>query len=119
MCMAMFSVSGGHWAVLQVIAWGQMLHSYSRNASLTEALAKTFDGDHPCALCSKVKEGRQRDEKAPTIKAEKKAEVFTASDETILSGPLSRRYGLPNLSNFAFTGRTDAPPRPVPRAFVS
>ena len=35
---------GGHWAVLQSVAWVGMAVSYSQNASFKEALQKTFDG---------------------------------------------------------------------------
>ena len=35
---------GLHWALLQSIAWVGMIASYSRVASLAEALSKTFDG---------------------------------------------------------------------------
>jgi hypothetical protein len=48
---------GLHWAVLQTIAWTGMIVSYSRNASLTEAVSKTFDGEHPCPMCKVIKKG--------------------------------------------------------------
>ena len=59
-CVALVSIAGGHWAALQVLAWTQMVNMYSRDASIVEALMKTFDGKHPCGLCRKVDEGRQR-----------------------------------------------------------
>jgi hypothetical protein len=48
---------GGHWGVLQVVAWSGMLIQYSRDASFSEAWEKTFDGEHPCALCKAVDRG--------------------------------------------------------------
>jgi hypothetical protein len=51
MCMAMFSVAGGHWAVLQAIAWAQMLQDYSRNGPITEAIAKRSAAG-PRAACA-------------------------------------------------------------------
>lgn len=49
---------GAHWALLQGIAWTGMLISYARDGAVIEAVQKTFDGQHGCALCKKVKEGR-------------------------------------------------------------
>jgi hypothetical protein len=54
---------GLHWAVLQTIAWTGMIVSYSRDASLSEALTKTFDGKHPCCLCKMIQKGRADEKK--------------------------------------------------------
>ncbi len=58
--------SGAHWVVLQGVAWGTMLVEYSRGASLTEAVTKTFDGQHPCKLCLTIEgaEKQQQQEQA-------------------------------------------------------
>ena len=50
---------GMHWALLQGIAWTGMLISYARDGAVMEAVQKTFDGQHGCALCHKVKQGRE------------------------------------------------------------
>ncbi len=49
---------GLHWALLQTVAWTGMLVTYSRDASFQDAVSKTFDGEHPCALCKVIKSGR-------------------------------------------------------------
>ena len=36
-----------------------MLLSYSRTGSLATAIAKTFDGRHPCLLCKAITKGEQ------------------------------------------------------------
>jgi hypothetical protein len=119
-CAAMFSIAGGHWAVLQTIAWGQMLREYSQGSTIAEAVSKTFDGNHPCALCCKVKQGRQREEKVPaTTKLDKKAELFTTSVNELSWQPPFCLYHYPGLTDLIFSGRSDAPPQPVPRTFVS
>ena len=46
-----FCVMGGQWLMLQSVAWVNMVKDYSHNATLSQALAKTFDGSHPCPLC--------------------------------------------------------------------
>lgn len=56
---------GMHWALLQGIAWTGMLISFAREGAVMEAVQKTFDGQHGCALCHKVKEGREADPNQP------------------------------------------------------
>ncbi|MES2440450.1 MAG: hypothetical protein V4584_15380 [Verrucomicrobiota bacterium] len=66
---------GGHLALLQTIAWGNMLVDYSNSSSLSEAVGKTFDGEHPCELCKVVKKSKSEDEKKPLLKSEMKMDV--------------------------------------------
>ncbi len=44
-------IAGGHVAALQLVAWGGMLACRVQERSLAEAVASTFSGDEPCALC--------------------------------------------------------------------
>jgi hypothetical protein len=55
LCLAL----GLQWALLQGIAWTGMFISFAREGSVIEAVEKTFDGQHACALCKKVQEGTQ------------------------------------------------------------
>jgi hypothetical protein len=66
---------GGHLALLQTIAWGNMLVDYSSKGSFSEAVDKTFDGEHPCHLCKVVKKSKSEEEKKPLLKSEMKWEV--------------------------------------------
>lgn len=50
---------GLHWGMLQAVAWTRMLVEFSQSMPLGEAVARTFDGRHPCALCLEVRRGRQ------------------------------------------------------------
>jgi hypothetical protein len=52
-CAACFSLPGGHWMALQMFAWAQMLRDYSRNATITVAIQKTFSGTAPCMMCAR------------------------------------------------------------------
>jgi hypothetical protein len=72
---ALLLTMGGHQAVLQTVAWGNMLREYSKGSSVTEAAKKTFDGEHPCHLCKVVKESRKQEEKKALVKAESKMDV--------------------------------------------
>jgi hypothetical protein len=91
---ALFASVGGHFALVQTLAWGNMLLAYSKDASLTEAARMTFDGEHPCEMCKLVKESRENEERKPLIKAQTKLDVVlpmmvrlkepVASDHTVL-----------------------------------
>jgi hypothetical protein len=120
LCLAMFSIAGGHWALLQTVAWAQMLGGeYSRGAALTTAVEKTFSGNHPCALCLKVQEGRANEDKAPAkIAWTKKAESFISPVYAQAPSRLVRDFSYPLESDVQFGSRQDAPPRPVPRSAV-
>jgi hypothetical protein len=52
-----------------------MLISYSRDASLTEAARKTFDGGHPCGMCKLVEKSREDEKRQPLVKADVKLDV--------------------------------------------
>jgi hypothetical protein len=54
LCLAL----GLQWALLQGIAWTEMFLDFASEGSVIEAVEKTFDGQHACPLCAKVKEGR-------------------------------------------------------------
>jgi hypothetical protein len=43
---ALFLLVGGHWALVQTVAWGTMIMDFSKQGSVSEAVSKTFDGAH-------------------------------------------------------------------------
>jgi len=51
---ALFAGSGAQWFMLQSVAWTGMLIRFSQQTTFTEAVEKTFDGQHPCPLCSHI-----------------------------------------------------------------
>ena len=106
-------VTGGHWAVLQSVAWVGMTIQYTRSENLTAALQKTFDGQHPCKLCKAVQEGRQAEQKQPTFKVETKFDLFLSACRWAISAPLISNE--PNSYFHKEHGRADAPPTPPPR----
>jgi hypothetical protein len=114
-CLAMFSIAGGHWAILQSVAWGQLLWTYSQEeGSVVTGAEKTFSGEYPCEMCRKVAEGQKQEQKAPaTLKVDKKAEKSLVA--------FSRFPLPPDVSDFVFhlvpcefSARAEAPPVPVP-----
>ena len=117
MTAALFLSTGGHLALLQGVAWATMIRDYSRTGSVTAAVEKTFDGRHPCALCKKIAAQRSHEEKAPvTVKAEKKAEVFIASDAVSAPLPSVGLFAYPPTPFVNIPEHPSAPPVPVPIA---
>jgi hypothetical protein len=106
---------GLHWALLQTVAWTGMLLTYSRETSLSEAVTKTFDGQHPCALCKFIENGRaeEKEQEQQQLKPGSKLECgliwqpvdfsFASAREEILA--------LDTLGR----SRLDEPPKPRPR----
>ena len=74
-----------------------MVHRYSQSAGVVAALIKTFDGKHPCTLCGKVKEGRQKQKGAQTsVEASKKIDVLQTSAADSLQQQLFENFSFPN-----------------------
>ncbi len=90
---ALFASVGGHFALVQTFAWGNMLFEYSRAASLSEAARKTFDGGHPCEMCKLVKKSRENEERKPLVKAEAKLHVVLPV-AVRLKEPVSAEYSV-------------------------
>lgn len=109
-------VLGLHWALLQTVAWTGMIISYSRDASLSEAVSKTFDGEHPCAMCKMIKKGRadeKEQQQKQNVKPGSKMEIgliwqstpfYFSSDRERISSP-----------NTDASIRSYEPPKPRPR----
>lgn len=70
---------GGHLVLLQTIAWTQMIVAFSGDSSISEAVEKTFDGEHPCEMCKMVKEVKSEEEKKPVLKSAMKMEIALPS----------------------------------------
>jgi hypothetical protein len=99
---------GLHWTVLQSAAWVGMVVAYSKDASIGEALEKTFDGEHPCPLCKIVETGSKSDnenDKQTAFSKIKKIDLMLATIEALVvpapevpdylphtQQPVSRKY---------------------------
>lgn len=97
---------GMQWAALQGIAWTGMLIHFSKEGSLMAAVEKTFDGEHPCALCKAVEEGKRKSQdttaKAPLKKMEaaltvKLSPLIAPAPERMAYAALDER-GTPRLA---------------------
>ncbi|ODU23822.1 MAG: hypothetical protein ABS95_03025 [Verrucomicrobia bacterium SCN 57-15] len=107
---------GVHWAFLQSVAWVGMVVSYSQDATIGEALAKTFDGKHPCKLCKAVQEGKQSEKKQDALKVEGKKEFCFDSKISIPCPPSA--FTLLSAPSDSALSRTEPPPVPPPRGFL-
>ena len=113
--MAFFSLAGGHWLVLQTVAWAQMLRDYSQSAPIAEAIERTFSGAYPCTMCIRITEEQQKEGKAPaTVKLDKKAEPILLSSRDLLRKPESKDFSYLPSGEIAVAERSEAPPVPIP-----
>ena len=105
---------GGHWAFLQSVAWVTMVIDYSKDAPLSVAVEKTFDGKHPCHLCKIVKHGKETEQKQDASKLKLKVDSWLLERGVAFeSAPLA-----PQQISFAeilFNTRGETPPVPPPR----
>ena len=118
--LALFSIAGGHWAVLQTVAWAEMLHDYSqRTGSLAAAVEQTFDGQHPCALCREIANARSKDQREkPAVSGAKddaKVKATLTDGEFRPRPPASPLLSLKSAAAPFGPERTEPPPTPPPR----
>jgi len=59
--LALIMMIGMQWNVLQLVAWGGMLVTYTSESGLESGLRETFDGAHPCSLCTAIQEAKTQD----------------------------------------------------------
>jgi hypothetical protein len=116
--VALFFIIGGHWGVLQTVAWANMIWTYStQDGSVLAGAKKTFDGEHPCNMCDSIKEAKKQEKKSPEIlSATKKIELFALNDANFLPVPVSARFQFPVPRNLSAESRPHSPATPVPIA---
>lgn len=105
--------TGGHWALLQSVAWVTMAARYSQDSVLAEVLEKTFDGQHPCELCKLVQKGKSSERKQVILRADVKLDPFLAPVGTRLYPPPALVF--PTSEPNSLPTRGEPPPTPPPR----
>ncbi len=113
--IALVAVTGGHWALLQTVAWTNMLATNLRSSSFEAAFSKTFDGQHPCGLCKVISSGKQSEKKTELPAPLKQLEFVSARPVYVFTPP--QDFCL--LSGRVFTAPllSSPPPVPPPRLF--
>ncbi len=105
---------GLHWALLQGVAWAGMLVSFASEGTVMEAVQKTFDGQHGCPLCKKVKEG-QSNRKQPQQAGQSMQKINAVLVEvSTLVAPAGDTFSFVPLHE-TLVQRTELPETPPPR----
>jgi hypothetical protein len=120
---AVLTMAGGHWLALQTIAWGRMIADFSQRDSLGTAIAKTFDGKHPCPMCLKIRKGihqqERQQQKEPWLKTENLPEgVWQFRCVTAPPAPTAQRHEQPTVP-ILHTDFIESPPIPPPRVLFA
>src|SRR5215469_5729222 len=89
---------GGHWLVLQSMAWATMFVDYSQRCSFKQAIVQTFDGAHPCDLCKQISKAKSSE------KNQESARVATKADLICVTGKVAL---LPRLISFDYPRLVD------------
>ena len=115
--LTLFIIVGGPWTVLQTIAWAKMVVDYSRDNPVSEAISKTFDGNHPCGMCEKISKVRSEERKSPALVFQiKKDGPFISLKSVGLTPPMETKTILFNTLSVTYPSVRFEPPIPVPRA---
>jgi hypothetical protein len=106
---------GLHWALLQTVAWTGMIVSYSLEENLSGAVAKTFDGQHPCCMCKAIQKGKSEERKRDDQQLVSKGKldlglVWTQAAFVFTPLPCSPVSTIETLSS-----RAESPQEPPPR----
>ena len=113
---ALILAVGGHWTVLQSVAWVGMAVNYSQDASLAVALKKTFDGEHPCKMCKQISAGKKAEQQAELPLQIKKLEFVSERPAFVFLAPQDFSFTTTALS--ALDGLTHRPSVPPPRSLA-
>jgi hypothetical protein len=112
---ALVLTTGAHWAALQTVAWTTMLANNLRTQSVSEAVSKTFDGEHPCCLCKAIAAAKKSEKKSATAAPTLKMEFPPVAGAVNLFPPAQFEI-LPGQNCFA-DSPSSPPPLPPPRGF--
>lgn len=108
---------GGHWYLLQGLAWINMIREYSQVVPLPEAVGMTFSGKFPCALCKAIADHKSAEQqKAFTL--DKNEKKFPLPCEIVVFQPSATVFSYPDFVS-PLRLRSEAPPTPPPRPELS
>lgn len=114
---ALCSAFGLHWFLMQAAAWSWMLVEYSSSRnSIAQAVAETFDGQHPCKFCKRIEQEKKNTATAPVIPLPDKLDLkFPPMSPT---AALSLAFAFQRIASIEAHAATrwNSPPTPPPRA---
>jgi len=104
---------GGHWPLLQSVAWMKMFVEFSQTDDFTTAVVKTFNGKNLCSLCKLVREGKETEQKQTAQVSKLKVDLFFAETDRY---PIEARPFVPPEAPASFlTLFRGSPPSPPPK----
>jgi hypothetical protein len=114
--VALLVATGGHWVVLQAIAWTNMFADNLRTTSFEEALTKTFDGKHPCKLCKSIDAGKSAEKRTELPQLMKQLEFVDERPKIVCRAP--RDFTLLSETGLFLASFSYKPPVPPPRSLA-
>lgn len=112
--LALFLTTGGHLAILQGVAWTNMVRDFAKTESIGTALEKTFDGQHPCQLCKTITETGAGKKDDGMASAKIKLGEFVDQSHRPLPLPAEKPFHYPRAALIKPAKIFFAPPVPVP-----
>jgi hypothetical protein len=103
------------WALLQTVAWTTMLAGNLKSCSLHDAVAMTFDGQHPCPLCKAIAAAKKSEQKNHVAFERQKMEFPPIRENLVLIAPPAPKH-FPSANLFA-KSLSRKPLTPPPRRF--
>jgi len=111
--VALLAATGGHWALLQSIAWTSMLADHMQSESFGVSLVQTLDGRHPCKLCCAIAAAKKSEKKTEFPLSAQRIEFPPLTPGLVLFGPTA--FQLLSLSDTFADSTVHTPPTPPPR----
>ena len=111
--MAVFQLTGAHWAILQATAWTGMVVNYSKAEGVGAGISKTFDGKHPCGLCLSIAKHKQTEKKQSSQFAAAKIYLIAHAQRCTLQPP--RYFWCLKAPIASLSSYDGSPPFPPPR----
>jgi hypothetical protein len=115
--LALFFIIGGHWGMLQTVAWASMIWTYTtQDGSMLEGAKRTFDGAHPCSMCRSIQSAKKEEKQSPGIFASAKIELFSEENADALPLPPASPFNFHSLRTPQADARPSAPADPAPES---
>jgi hypothetical protein len=113
---ALLATCGGHWFAVQSFAWARMLVTNAESDGLTVAVEKTFDGQHPCAICKSIASAKGKESKQQRMVLVSKVPLFC--EEGQAEECTLRASKALVISEKRLADRTSDPAVPPPRSGI-
>jgi hypothetical protein len=114
--VTLVATTGAHWALLQSVAWTTMLAENLSCGSVSQAVARTFDGKHPCPICKAIAATKKSEKKKDSALQLQKFEFPLAAENPAL--PVPPHFQAPRLSVAFPKVHIQSPPVPPPRGLI-